>query len=119
MLQRICVFCGSSSGNLPVYTEVAQDLGRLLARRGIGLVYGGGNVGLMGTLADACLQEGGSVIGVIPQGLVDKEIGHRGLTELRIVASMHERKAVMADLSDAFIAMPGGFGTWEEFCEII
>jgi uncharacterized protein (TIGR00730 family) len=119
MFRRICVFCGSSSGKQPIYVQTAQEVGRLLARRGIDLVYGGGNVGLMGALADACLQEGGKAIGVIPQGLFEKEVAHTGLTELRVVSSMHERKAMMADLSDAFIAMPGGFGTWEEFCEIV
>ena len=119
MLQRICVFCGSSPGHNPIYFQVAQEIGRLLARRGIALVYGGGNVGLMGAMANACLEEGGKAIGVIPRALFEKEIAHLGLTELRIVASMHERKAMMADLSDAFVAMPGGFGTWEEFCEIL
>ena len=119
MLRRICVFCGSSSGARPVYTQAAQAIGRLLAQRGIELVYGGGKVGLMGAVADACLKHGGRVIGVIPQMLVDKEVAHAGLTELRIVASMHERKAVMADLSDAVISLPGGFGTWEEFCEVL
>jgi uncharacterized protein (TIGR00730 family) len=119
MLRRICVFCGSSSGARPVYPQAAQTIGRLLAQRGIELVYGGGNVGLMGTVADECLKHGGRVIGVIPQMLVDKEVAHAGLTELRIVGSMHERKAVMADLSDAVISLPGGFGTWEEFCEVL
>jgi uncharacterized protein (TIGR00730 family) len=119
MLQRICVFCGSSSGNQPIYTRTAETIGRLLALRGVELVYGGGKVGLMGTVADACLKHGGRVVGVIPQLLVDKEVAHTGLTELRIVGSMHERKALMADLSDAFIALPGGFGTWEEFFEIL
>ncbi len=119
MLQRICVFCGSSPGKLPVYVQTAQRVGQLLSERGIELVYGGGNVGLMGALADACLQAGGKVIGVIPRGLFEKEIAHPGLTKLHVVATMHERKAMMADLSDAFIALPGGFGTWEEFCEIV
>jgi hypothetical protein len=94
-------------------------VGRLLCRRGIELVYGGGHVGLMGMLADACLNEGGRVIGVIPQALADKEVAHTGLTELRIVGSMHERKFVMAQLSDAFMALPGGYGTWEEFFEVL
>ncbi len=94
-------------------------MGRWLTDRGIELVYGGGNVGLMGVLADAVLERGGRVIGVIPESLMAKEVGHAGLTELRIVKSMHERKALMADLSDAFIAMPGGFGTFEEFCEVV
>jgi len=119
MLKRICVFCGSSSGVNALYTEAAQAVGRLLCRRGVELVYGGGNVGLMGVLADACLAEGGRVIGVIPQALVDKEVAHQGLTKLRVVSSMHERKAVMAELSDAFAALPGGYGTWEELFEML
>jgi uncharacterized protein (TIGR00730 family) len=119
MLRRICVFCGSSSGTRQAYQAAAQVLGRLLCQRGIELVYGGGNVGLMGTLANACLNEGGRVIGVIPQALADKELAHMGLTELRVVNSMHERKSVMADLSDAFVSLPGGFGTWEEFLEVL
>jgi uncharacterized protein (TIGR00730 family) len=117
--QRICVFCGSSSGINPAYRSAAVAVGQLLAGRGIELVYGGGNIGLMGVLADAILESGGHVIGVIPEALMAKEVGHAGLTELRIVKSMHERKALMADLSDAFIAMPGGFGTFEEFCEVV
>jgi len=96
-----------------------QHVGRLLAVRGIELVYGGGNVGLMGTLANACLESGGRVIGVIPQSLVDKEVAHTGLTELRVVGSMHERKFLMAELSDAFMALPGGYGTWEELFEML
>lgn len=119
MLRRICVFCGSSSGENSVYEQAAQSIGRLLSRRGIELVYGGGNVGLMGALANACLQAGGHVIGVIPQSLVDKEVAHTGLTELRVVGSMHERKFLMAELSDAFIALPGGYGTWEELFEML
>jgi uncharacterized protein (TIGR00730 family) len=118
-LRRICVFCGSSSGTRPAYSQAAQTVGRLLCRRGIELVYGGGHVGLMGIVADACLNEGGRVIGVIPQALADKEVAHAGLTELRIVGSMHERKFVMAQLSDAFLALPGGYGTWEEFFEVL
>jgi uncharacterized protein (TIGR00730 family) len=102
-----------------LYTEAARAVGRLLCRRGVELVYGGGNVGLMGVLADACLAEGGRVIGVIPQALVDKEVAHQGLTELRVVSSMHERKAAMAELSDAFAALPGGYGTWEELFEML
>lgn len=117
--RRICVFCGSNLGISPVYKDAAVTLGRLLAARGIELVYGGGNIGLMGVLADAVLVSGGRVIGVIPESLMAKEVGHAGLTELHIVKSMHERKALMADLSDGFIAMPGGFGTFEEFCEIV
>jgi uncharacterized protein (TIGR00730 family) len=115
----MCVFCGSSSGVRPGYATTARELGRLLAGRDIGLVYGGGSVGLMGILADATLAAGGEVIGVIPQSLADREVAHRGLSELRIVETMHERKAVMADLADAFIAMPGGFGTLDEFFEIL
>ena len=117
--QRICVFCGSNSGNNPAYRAAAIELGRLLAGRDIEIVYGAGNIGLMGILADAALAAGGKVIGVIPESLMAKEVGHLGLTELRIVKSMHERKAIMSDLSDAFIAMPGGFGTFEEFCEVV
>jgi uncharacterized protein (TIGR00730 family) len=119
MLHRVCVFCGSSLGILTAYARAADDVGRLLAQRGIELVYGGGNVGLMGKVADACLGEGGRVIGVMPRALVEKEIAHRGLTELHVVESMHERKAVMADLADAFVALPGGYGTWDEFCEVL
>jgi hypothetical protein len=118
-MRRICVFCGSSSGTRQNYQKAAQAVGRLLCRRGIELVYGGGNVGLMGVLANACLNEGGRVIGVIPQALADRELAHTGLTELRIVSSMHERKALMADLSDAFVCLPGGYGTWEEFFEVL
>jgi uncharacterized protein (TIGR00730 family) len=119
MVGRICVFCGSSSGVHIDYAQAAQTIGRLLSQRGIDLVYGGGNVGLMGALADACLAAGGRVIGVIPQALVDREAAHTGLTELRVVSSMHERKSVMADLADAFVALPGGFGTWEELFEVL
>lgn len=118
-MKRICVFCGSSGGFRPVYREVAVAVGRMLAGRGIELVYGGGHVGLMGAVADAAMAAGGRVIGIIPQALWEKEVGHRELTELHIVASMHERKAMMADLSDGFLAMPGGFGTFEEFCEAL
>jgi uncharacterized protein (TIGR00730 family) len=118
-LHRICVFCGSNSGSRPGYRAAAERLGALLAECGIELVYGGGNVGLMGVLADGVLASGGRVIGVIPSFMLAKEVGHTGLTELRIVSSMHERKAVMSDLSDGFIALPGGFGTLEEFCEVV
>lgn len=118
-MKRVCVFCGSSKGARPEYEEAARAMGQALARRGIGLVYGGGNVGLMGIIADTTMKAGGEVIGVIPKALFEKEVGHRGVTELRIVGSMHERKALMADLSDAFIAMPGGYGTFEEFCEVL
>ncbi len=119
MLRRLCVFCGAGAGNEPVYEDTARSLGRILCRRGIELVYGGGNVGLMGALATACLHAGGRVTGVIPKMLVDREVAHGGLTELRVVGSMHERKFLMADLSDAFLTLPGGFGTWEEFFEIL
>jgi len=118
-VNRICVFCGSSLGGRPSYREAAALLGRTLAERRIGLVYGGASVGLMGTLADAALDAGGSVVGVIPAALAKKEIAHEGLTALRIVGSMHERKSVMADLSDGFIALPGGMGTLDEFFEIV
>jgi uncharacterized protein (TIGR00730 family) len=118
-LRSICVFCGSSSGARPEYAAAAEEMGRLLGKRRIRLVYGGGNVGLMGVLADAALAAGGQVVGVIPQMLVDKELAHRHLTDLRIVSSMHERKALMAELSDAFIALPGGLGTFEELCEVL
>lgn len=119
MLRSIAVFCGSNSGVPSVYQEAAREVGRLLGERGVRLVYGGGHVGLMGVVADACLTVGGRVIGVIPQALADKEVAHRGLTELRIVGSMHERKAVMAELSDAFLALPGGYGTWDELFEAL
>jgi uncharacterized protein (TIGR00730 family) len=119
MLRRIAVFCGASAGGSPLYQEAARAVGRSLARRGIGLVYGGGHVGLMGVLADACLSAGGTVIGVIPQALADKEVAHTGLTELRVVDSMHERKAMMAELCDAFMALPGGYGTWDELFEAL
>jgi uncharacterized protein (TIGR00730 family) len=117
-LQTVCVFCGSSTPPAGVYTDAARALGTLLAERGIGLVYGGGSVGLMGELADATLAAGGRVTGVIPVGLFSREIGHTGLTELREVGSMHERKQLMYDLSDAFIALPGGLGTLEELAEV-
>ena len=116
-MRRICVFCGASSGRLPAYAAAARSLGATLAGRGLGLVYGGGRVGLMGAVADAALAGGGEVIGVIPQELVDRELAHAGLTELHIVSSLHERKARMADLADGFIALPGGFGTLDELLE--
>ena len=119
MLKRICVFCGSNKGARAEYVLAAQAMGRALVKRNIGLVYGGGNVGLMGVIADAMLAEGGEVIGVIPQGLVAREVAHQSLTEQRIVNTMHERKALMAELSDGFIAMPGGMGTFDELCEIL
>ena len=119
MIKRVCVFCGSSPGARPAYASAAAALAQSLVARGITIVYGGGNVGLMGILADTARAAGGEVIGVIPRGLVAKELAHAGLTDLLVVESMHERKALMADLSDAFIAMPGGYGTFEEFCEIL
>ena len=123
-MKRICVFCGSNAGNNPLYRAEAEKLGRLLAARDIELVYGAGNVGLMGAVADACLTAGGHVIGIIPEALVGKEVAgrhvdHRELSQLEIVDSMHTRKARMAELADGFIALPGGFGTFEEFCEIL
>ena len=116
---RICVFCGSRPGNRPEYVEAARRLGALLAERRIGLVYGGASVGVMGAVADAVLRGGGEVIGVIPKALERRELAHEHLTELRVVESMHERKALMAELSDAVIALPGGFGTFEELFETI
>jgi hypothetical protein len=118
-MRRVCVFAGSSAGAHSEYREAAHVLGHALAERGIGVVYGGACVGLMGAMADAALAANGEVIGVIPSALVAKEIAHDGLTDLRIVASMHERKALMADLSDAFVALPGGWGTLEEFFEVL
>ena len=118
-MKRICVFCGSSSGSRPEYRTAAEEMGAELVRRNIGLVYGGTSVGLMGVLADAVLKAGGEAEGVIPERLMKREVGHKGLTKLHVVRSMHERKALMADLSDGFVAMPGGYGTLEEFCEIV
>ncbi len=117
-MRRVCVFCGSSMGAKPAYAEAARAMGTLIARRGLGLVYGGGEVGLMGVIANAALEAGGEVIGVIPEALMRMEVGHPRLSELHVVATMHERKALMADLSDGFIAMPGGIGTLEELFEI-
>jgi uncharacterized protein (TIGR00730 family) len=117
-MRRICVYAGSNPGNEPMYANSARELARLLAARDIGLVYGGGHVGLMGVLADTVLEAGGEAIGVMPQALIDREIGHTGLTELHVVGSMHERKALMAELSDAFVAVPGGIGTLEELIEV-
>jgi uncharacterized protein (TIGR00730 family) len=117
-MRRLCVFCGSSPGARQAYGDAAEELGRLLVEREIGLVYGGGAVGLMGRLADAVLAEGGEAIGVLPEALVEKEIGHPGLEDLRVVGSMHERKALMADLADGFVALPGGLGTLEELFEV-
>lgn len=118
-MHRVSVFCGASNGARADYSVVARRLGSCLVDLGLGLVYGGGNVGLMGTIADEVIRREGYVIGVIPKALVSKELAHNGLTDLRIVESMHERKAMMAELSDAFIAMPGGFGTLEEFVEVL
>src|ERR1039457_3812503 len=118
-MRRICVFCGSSSGSRPEYRAATEEMSAELVRRNIGLVYGGGNVGLMGVLADAVLRAGGEAIGVIPENLMALEVGHNGLAKFHVVHSMHERKALMADLSDAFVALPGGFGTLEEFCEVL
>jgi uncharacterized protein (TIGR00730 family) len=118
-MKRLCVFCGSSPGEDSAYLAGARELGQLLATTGIGVVYGGASVGLMGALADSALATGGEVIGVLPQGLWEREVGHSGLTELHIVGTMHERKALMADLADGFITLPGGIGTLEEICEIL
>ena len=117
--RKICVFTGSRHGAMPAYADAAKQLARDLVERGFGLVYGGGNVGLMNIIADAVLEHGGHVTGVIPNALVSKEVAHRGLSELRVVNSMHERKALMAELSDGFIALPGGIGTMEEFFEVL
>jgi uncharacterized protein (TIGR00730 family) len=116
---RLCVFCGSSSGLNPAFGGAARTLGREMVSRGLELVFGGGNVGLMGVIADAVLDAGGHAIGVIPDGLVARELAHQRVSALHVVHSMHERKALMADLSDGFIALPGGFGTLEEFCEAV
>ena len=116
---RICVFCGASPGRDPAYAELAWEVGAGLAGRGIGLVYGGGRVGLMGAVADAALAAGGEVIGVIPSRLVDRELAHRAVTDLRVVDTLHARKAMMAELSEGFIALPGGYGTLEELAEVI
>jgi uncharacterized protein (TIGR00730 family) len=118
-MKRVCVYCGSSDGARPYYLQAARALGSSLVGRGLGLVYGGSNIGLMGALADTVLAEGGEVIGIIPEPLVAREVAHKNLSDLRIVGSMHERKALMAELADAFVALPGGFGTLEEFCEIV
>jgi uncharacterized protein (TIGR00730 family) len=119
MLQRVCIFCGSSTGVRAEYRAAAEDVAIQLAKRNVGIVFGGGCIGLMGVVADTALAHGAHVIGVIPSAMVAREIAHRGLPDLRVVASMHERKALMASLSDAFIALPGGFGTFEEFCEVV
>ena len=119
MRKRLCVFCGSRTGSRPVYVEAARLLGTLLPRHRLGLVFGAGHVGLMGVVADAVLAAGGEAVGVIPQGLVDLELAHGRLTELHVVRSMHERKALMADLADGFVALPGGYGTLDETFEIL
>ncbi len=118
-MPRLCVFCGSRTGDAPRYADAARQLGAALSRRGVGLVFGAGHVGLMGVLADAVLACGGEAIGVIPQSLVDAELAHDRLTRLEIVGTMHERKARMADLADAFLALPGGYGTLEELFEVV
>jgi uncharacterized protein (TIGR00730 family) len=118
-MRSVCVFCGSLAGNRDEYAEAARGMGKAIASRGLELVYGAGHIGLMGILADAALEAGGQVIGVIPQALVDRELAHRGLTELVIVETMHQRKARMADRSDAFVALPGGYGTLDETFEIL
>ena len=118
-MYRITVFCGSATGNRPEHLETATRFGQALAERDIGLVYGGATIGLMAAVADACLAAGGEIIGVIPKALTHREIAHRELTELRVVESMHERKAMMAELAQGFIALPGGFGTLDELCEVI
>jgi len=119
MFRRVCVFCGSSPGARPAYAAAAAELASDLVRRKISMVYGGSNVGLMRVLADTALAAGGEVIGVIPRSFVPREVAHEGLSKLHVVESMHQRKALMAELSDAFIALPGGFGTLDEFCEIL
>ena len=118
-MRSVCVYCGSNAGSRPVYAERAAELGKRLAADGLAVVYGGGNVGLMGIVADAALAAGGDVIGVIPDQLVGWEVAHRGVTRLEVVANMHERKARMFDLSDAFVALPGGFGTMDEMFEML
>ena len=118
-MKRICVFCGSATGASPAYADAARALAAELVRRRLGLVYGGGSIGLMGVLADAVLAGGGEVIGVLPRPLATKELMHTGLTELRLVGGMHERKATMGDLADAFVALPGGLGTFEETLEVL
>jgi len=118
-VKYICIFCGSQTGSNGIYAQSAVELARSIVAKGMGVVYGGGSIGLMGVLADAVLARNGSIIGVIPRALADREIAHGGLTQLHLVTSMHERKAMMADLSTAFIALPGGYGTLDELCEAI
>jgi len=117
-MKRVCVYCGSNPGTRPEYREAAEHLGRLLAEQGLGLVYGGGGVGLMRVVADAVLAAGGEVIGVMPSALIGREVGHKGLSDLRVVESMHERKALMVELADGFLALPGGIGTMDELFEV-
>ena len=118
-MKSICVYCGANVGANPAYAEMARTLARRLAAENLALIYGGGHIGLMGVLADSALAAGATVIGVIPRALADRELAHQRLTELHVVGSMHERKMLMAELSDGFIALPGGFGTFEEFCEVV
>jgi uncharacterized protein (TIGR00730 family) len=118
-MKRLGIFCGSRTGSAPIYAEETRRLGTLMARRGIGLVFGAGHIGLMGVLADAVREAGGETIGVIPQALVERELAHQQLTKLHVVESMHDRKALMAELSDAFLALPGGYGTLDELFEIL
>jgi hypothetical protein len=118
-MPRLCVFCGSRSGDPPLYAEAARQLGQVLVRRGLGLVFGGGHIGLMGVLADVVLEQGAEIIGVIPRALVDKELAHPQVKDMRIVRTMHERKSLMCDLSDGFIALPGGYGTADETLEML
>src|SRR6516165_7962628 len=118
-MKRLCVFCGSKTGDRAIYADEARRLGELLVQRGIGLVFGGGHIGLMGVLADSMLQGGGQVVGVIPRSLVDRELAHKGVSEMHVVESMHQRKARMADLSDAFAALPGAYGTGDELFEML
>jgi len=118
-MKRICVFCGSHTGNDPAYARIAREAAEAIVAAGYGVVYGGGGIGLMKIVADAALEAGGEVIGVIPHALARSEVAHQGLTQLHVVETMHERKALMDDLSDAFVALPGGFGTMDEFCEVL
>jgi uncharacterized protein (TIGR00730 family) len=118
-MKRLCVFCGSSGGARAEYADAARHFGAAMARRGLGLVYGGGHVGLMGVLADAVLEAGGEVVGVIPRALVERELAHGGLTQMHVVETMHQRKSIMADLADGFVALPGGFGTADELFEVL
>jgi len=119
MLKRLCVFCGSSEGLNPIYKEKALEIGEMLGRKGMGLVYGGGSIGLMGAVAEAAQRAGAEVVGIITKDLFNVEVANKAIPRLCVVGSMHERKALMADLSDGFLALPGGFGTLEEFCEVV